>query len=322
MTVYIKSHAGFPMDEWGVVAFLGFRARGASIKFFEDIETVPRNRDIILLSYIDETRTFFKDMGYKVPEDMSFPESLRNQKHLWKRDIEMCTAKEIEERYIVTKGLDLFVPFFCKPANVLKGFQYGIIKTIEEFKAIVDTKMDVIVSEVIDFVSEYRCFIIDKKIVSCQHYLGDLSLYPSFSFVESIVAVYKDAPIGYSIDVGITNTGHTALIECNDGWSLGSYGCMPKLYTRLLSERWLEILKQNPVDLSDILTDDKLIQLGFIKSKRSISAADMWQGCPVWTHKDCLDKTIWGSKNSYYYNESFNDPIYSVNQLISYLKRK
>ena len=247
MTVYIKSLNKFPADEWRAIALLGFRARGASVKLFEDLEQVPRNRDTMLISYIDETRKFFKDMDYDVPEDMSFPVALRNHSSFWKREIEFWPAKEVAERYIISKELGLSKTFFCKPANVLKGFQYGVIKTLEEFKAVVDTGMDVIASEVVDFLSEYRCFVIDKKVVSCQHYLGDLKYYPSISLVEDIIQEFVDAPMGYSIDVGILANGETALIECNDGWSLGSYGCMPKLYTRLLTERWREILVKNPV---------------------------------------------------------------------------
>jgi hypothetical protein len=249
MTVYIKTHNGFPSDEWGVVALLGFRSRGASIKFFEDLEQVPRNRETMLISYIDETRTFFKDMGYEVTEDMSFPVPLRTHYSFWKRKMHFWTAAEMEDKLVSVSLMGGFDPFFCKPANVLKGFQYGVIKTLEEFKAVVDTKMDVVVSEVVDFLAEYRCFVIDKKVVSCQHYLGDLKYYPSISLVEDVIQEFVDAPMGYSIDVGILANGETALIECNDGWSLGSYGCMPKLYTRLLTERWREILVKNPVVL-------------------------------------------------------------------------
>ncbi len=247
MIVYIKSHNGYPSDEWGAAALLSYRQKGASIVLFEDLKKVPRNRQTLLVSYIDETREFFKDMGYNVPEDMSFPKDLRDHYTFWKRKMHFWTAEEMKDKLVSATSRGTFDPFFCKPANILKGFQYGVINTLEEFKAVVDTNMDVIVSEIVDFVSEYRCFIIDRKVVSCQHYLGDLHYYPSISLVEDIIAEYHDAPIGYSIDVGVFANGETALIECNDGWSLGSYGCMPKIYTRLLSERWREILVKNPV---------------------------------------------------------------------------
>lgn len=248
MKVYIKGLNNFPVDDWGIAALNGFRQKGADIHIFEDIEQVPLNRNTLLVSYIDETRKFFKDMDFHVPEDMSFPEELRKINHLWKRKIEYVLAEDFKHLYHLAEA-QTFVetPFFCKPANVLKGFNHGIVDTLETFKAIVDTGLDVIISEIVEFEAEYRCFIIDKKIVSCQFYLGDFELYPNLSLVKSAIDCYKSAPIGYSIDVGVLDTGKTALIECNDGWSLGDYGCPPKIYTRLLAERWREILMQNPL---------------------------------------------------------------------------
>jgi hypothetical protein len=320
MTIYIKGINRFPTDEFGVTALFGFRQKGASIVFFENIEQVPLNRNSLVITYIDETRQFFEQMGFKVREDMTFPVELRNQPHLWKRTIEFWPAGELEDSYVLAKEFGLHNPFFCKPANKLKGFQYGVIHNLEEFKAVVDTKLDVIVSEVVDFVSEYRCFIIHGKIVSCQHYNGNLHQYPDLSVVQEAINLYKSAPAGYSIDVGVLSTGETALVELNNGWSLGCYGCAPKLYTRLLAERWREILVQNPVDLSDALTEDKLVELGFVKHKRTISAADMWQGVPYWTHTDHPDKTIWGGVKDFYFNKNFDHLIITVNQLYSYLK--
>jgi hypothetical protein len=137
------------------------------------------------------------------------------------------------------------LPFFMKPNNV-KEFTPTIIKNFNDLINYNDFN-DFIISEVVDFVSEYRCYIIDRKIVGCYHYLGDIYQYPNLKLVDDMIKDFKSAPIGYSIDVGILPNGETALVECNDGWSLGNYGLEPKLYSRLLTERWIEILKNNPI---------------------------------------------------------------------------
>lgn len=63
--------------------------------------------------------------------------------------------------------------------------------------------------------------------------------------IPLVVATKKD--ILYSVDIkriieaGITE--ESVLIECNDAWSIGSYGLDPIIYTNILLKRWFEIVK-------------------------------------------------------------------------------
>ena len=50
-----------------------------------------------------------------------------------------------------------------------------------------------------------------------------------------------------SIDIGVTNDGRTLLIECNDAYSLGSYGLEDYKYAKLLSARWSQLLDREDV---------------------------------------------------------------------------
>jgi hypothetical protein len=248
MNVYIKSLGNFPIADWGVCALQGFRAKEANIVLFEDILEVPLNRNSLVVSDIKDTRFFFKQMGWNVKEDLSLPKELIGDTwSLWQRDINRYSHKDIKSDYEDTLKLNLTPNIFIKPQNFLKGFAPTIVDTFEKYKEIVNLGLDVIISSKVEFISEYRCFIHDKKIKSCQHYLGDLYKYPDLTVVDEAIRLFKSAPIAYSIDVGVLDTGETSLVECNDGWSLGSYGCDPMIYSRVLAERWVEILKQNPL---------------------------------------------------------------------------
>ena len=99
------------------------------------------------------------------------------------------------------------------------------------------------VSEVVDFVSEYRGYVIKHELKGLKHYNGDFRFFPDVKTIEKAVEDYKSGPAGYSIDFGVTSDGRTLLIECNDGWSLGNYGLDHSMYTNLLTSRWLELMK-------------------------------------------------------------------------------
>ena len=64
--------------------------------------------------------------------------------------------------------------------------------------------------------------------------------------IELLLNAYFDAPSGYSLDVCVSGDG-TKLIEINDGWAIGNFGCDSQDYFKILKTRWFEILKQNNI---------------------------------------------------------------------------
>jgi hypothetical protein len=99
-------------------------------------------------------------------------------------------------------------------------------------------------SEIVEWLSEYRVYVVRGKIVGTGHYAGDASKCLDRGQVDEAVACFEasgDAPGGYGIDFGVLSTGQTALIEVNDGYSLGSYGLADDLYTDLIIARWAEM---------------------------------------------------------------------------------
>lgn len=239
MNIYIQSLNNFPMFDWGVDALMGFKMKGANIQLYEDIEEVPFNRYSMVVASIEDTRKFFEGVGYKEPETMTMPEEIIKYAG---RNIKLMTFEE-------AMMIDDY-PFFIKPYSVLKNFESGVIerssmKTL--YSPNIDKSQIVMISDVVDFITEYRGYVINKELVGLKHYKGDIRVFPDVSVIDNAINDYKNQPKAYSIDFGVTSAGETLLVECNDGWSLGNYGLSSKLYSSLLIARWREIIEQNPI---------------------------------------------------------------------------
>ena len=59
--------------------------------------------------------------------------------------------------------------------------------------------------------------------------------------VEEMVDKFTLAPWAYCLDVGVLDSGDTALVEMNDAFSIGMYDGMEKCYGDLLTTRWKEL---------------------------------------------------------------------------------
>lgn len=94
----------------------------------------------------------------------------------------------------------------------------------------------------INFVSEYRTFILHNQILDCRRYKGDWSKAPNKAVVESAVEMMaKVAPAAYCLDFGVTDIGQTLLVEANDGFAMGPYGLAPPHYACMIAARWRQM---------------------------------------------------------------------------------
>ena len=79
-----------------------------------------------------------------------------------------------------------------------------------------------------------------------QHYAGEPSVPVDGAVVTDAVRILQQsgqALSAYGIDFGVLRDGKTALVELNDGFSLGSYGLDDALYTDLIVTRWREMTR-------------------------------------------------------------------------------
>lgn len=102
-------------------------------------------------------------------------------------------------------------------------------------------------SDAVEFVAEFRAFVLDDQLLDVRRYRGAWWLGPDRDTVQRAVMAYGSAPVAYALDWGVTADGRTLLVEANDAFALGSYGLDPVLYARMISARWGELTKLGAV---------------------------------------------------------------------------
>lgn len=232
--IYIQKFGGEFIGDYTYAAYEGFDYRRShDIHFFEDINKVPPRKNHIVVGCIEDTVAYLQMIGVPVPLPLNIPKELLP---FAKREIKVMTMEEFK----LTKDL----PIFVKPYSKLKEFLSGVIQRESSRRDLFNDVPDeslVLTSEVIEMEAEYRGFVKRGKLVGLKHYRGDFRLYPDFKVIDECISQYKTAPAAYTIDFAVTNKNETVLIECNDGWSVGSYGLDGEIYADFLLTRWVEL---------------------------------------------------------------------------------
>ena len=100
------------------------------------------------------------------------------------------------------------------------------------------------VSEEIDILSEWRVIVFHDEILYLAPYSGDCMVFPSAEAVRRMVGCYKGgSPAAYTLDVAVTATGTTVVMECHRFFSCGlygfaDYGKLPYMF----SQTWYEMI--------------------------------------------------------------------------------
>lgn len=126
---------------------------------------------------------------------------------------------------------DANLTLFTKSTNKIKGIT-GIYSSSELPYG------NYMFSELVDFKSEWRTFIYKNEIVGLSNYLGECTTFPDVDVIKNMIEDYKDAPISYTLDVGIMNSGETSIIECHDFFSCGLYGFNDLKVLPFMFYRW------------------------------------------------------------------------------------
>lgn len=220
---------------------------------FNDLEL---QKDFVVNAGVPMMLETFKRLGIETPKPLDIPEEI---KHFCKREVRVTTLKELYNlcifgEKVLWKGSDELeredqkFPIFVKPADQGKLFAGQVISCKEELEMLqyVDEEngweTNVFSSDVVNIVSEFRCFVIKGEIYDCRKYKGEFNAVPDFDVIEKCVKEYTNSPVAYGIDFGVTDKGETILIEANDAYSLGPYGFDAYNYTRMVILRWKEIM--------------------------------------------------------------------------------
>ena len=179
--------------------------------------------------------------GKPIPDIGDYPESLKGY---LKRNIVEMTASEL----LYTVGVDEQV-LFAKPKE-LKLFT-GQVFTPTSGMALLrslEPHTPLYVSQVVDWLAEFRVYVLDGSIVACCRYDdSEDELEPCMDTIHEAIATLEasgEFPIAYGLDFGVLKDGATALIEANDAYALGKYkGISEKDYFRFLKARWDQLMQ-------------------------------------------------------------------------------
>jgi hypothetical protein len=83
------------------------------------------------------------------------------------------------------------------------------------------------ISEYVEFVAEYRIIVLGEEIVHIGWYNGQQGIFPDMEKVKLIVMQYVSVDgraEAFTIDVGITKSNNTVLIEIHPFACCGTYG--------------------------------------------------------------------------------------------------
>lgn len=201
---------------------------------------LPLSRQVFVSGDMTAVRGALRQLGIEVPPPNDYPECLRPY---FRRPIWSSTLGEVERSIYDGTGASVFM----KPAERCKSFTGSVFSTPDDFHWIGSTsrREKVWCSAPVEWLSEYRVYVVGNDILSVDHYAGDPAVLPDQSILEGAVRVYRSsgsAPAGYGIDFGVLQSGATALLEANDGFSLGAYKIGAHEYTELLFTRWRELM--------------------------------------------------------------------------------
>lgn len=244
MRAFVKTNKGTFPDSNFYLAWKGFVEMGYEVILMDDEEKADFTIDTPVFA---GTRIFDKVMnklGIAYKRTDTYPDEL---KCLLGREIIFTTLKEAKEKFAAVDK-----PMFVKPV-MGKQFNGNLWKSFLDLIPLANVPDDaqVIVSEPINFISEFRAYINDKEIVGVKHYAGDWQRTIQKSTIEESIKMFKSSPVAYALDFGLTkknNIYQDILVEVNDGTSLGNYGLDSIYYAEMLVARWFEIVANDKVD--------------------------------------------------------------------------
>lgn len=85
--------------------------------------------------------------------------------------------------------------------------------------------------------------MLDGQVLNVRPYTGDYHAHFDASVIDEAISCWKDAPIAYGLDIGVTSDGRTLVVEVNDGYALGNYGLSALNSINFHKARWKEMVK-------------------------------------------------------------------------------
>lgn len=214
-------------------ACIGFEKMGWETILFNSKIPQPWNPEDMMVATIPTIRDALMLMGITPPQELEYPDELSSLygRRIWEDNL---------DRY--ANDPDSWNTFI-KPKEG-KKFDGRVVSSFKDLIACGSQleSVPIWVSDAVNIVAEWRCFVRYNTIVDARPYKGDWRSQFDHSVPERALALLKNKPAAFSIDIGVTANGQTIVIELNDGYSLGNYGLSSTEYAKLLSARWYELV--------------------------------------------------------------------------------
>lgn len=183
----------------------------------------PFHQHYIPIGSVEFVTSWFERFHNHTPKPINIPYEL-NEPVFTKRPVINGTHKDIPKNG----------KWFVKSNDSIK--KYAELLDCDSRDGLFLPKGNYQMSEYIDIGSEWRCFVYQGKLVGLQNYSGGFSTFPDIPSILHMVHAYKDAPVAYTLDVGVNNYS-TFVIEVHDFFSCGLYGfanhdILPFMYSR------------------------------------------------------------------------------------------
>jgi hypothetical protein len=182
-----------------------------------------------------------KQLGIPIPAANTYPKSLSSFMHrsVWQSTVGQLTRDVWEET-----GNSVF----AKPADRQKVFTGQVFAWPSDLYCLhgISQRQPIICSDPVRWLSEYRIYVCNNRVLSVDHYAGDMDIKPSMQTIDAAIeclASSDESYSGYAIDFGVLASGETALVEMNDGFAVGAYAIGAEDYTAMILARWEELLR-------------------------------------------------------------------------------
>lgn len=201
---------------------------------------LPIDRGTVVAGEVPSVPGALRQLGVEPPRPNDYPVCLR---HLLHRRVWSSTVRRLKE------GLfeGAVPPAFAKPSGRQKRFTGRVFASPDDLIHLEGASGSTTIhcAEPVRWTSEHRVYVVRGRVVGIRHYAGE----PAVSLDDAVVseAVRRlqqsgETTAGYGLDLGVLDDGRTALVEWNDGFSLGSYGLDAGSYTELILARWSELV--------------------------------------------------------------------------------
>lgn len=242
---YQTDEKGFPLYDFCATAVIGASFENVKSKPFYNLKgagEIPTGNNVVVGS-VEACGLTLKSWGIQIPlsvDKMLLEEDFNYSKarDYYGRDIEIVSEEKLREKISNSQK-------FIKPHGNIKGFNGFVCEKkhlplfefhTENYKGLYQ------MHDVVNFISEYRVYILHNNIHGICHYAGNpLIFFDSHKLLEIVSGDFIGKST-YVVDIGITLGMETFIVEYNDAWAIGNYGLSESKYWKFIKTGWINII--------------------------------------------------------------------------------